>query len=385
MNGRTHSVSRATRRRTRLVRALEAAGVLPDPAWRAAFADVPRHVFLPRFFRPCDDGTWVAVDQKDPDWLDQVYEDRVLVTQLDGDPARWAVARETGPVFGVPTSSSSQPAIMAVMLTILDVTAGHRVLEIGTGTGYNAGLLCRRVGQDNVNSVDIDPELSAAARERLADAGYAPTCVAADGAEGYPAGAPYDRVLATCAVARIPLPWLAQTVPGGLVVTTLHRPLGAGLVRITVGEGATGEGRVLAEDGRFMPLRAHRLARAVRPDQTEGSVRPTALGGAALVSHRSRFEFYAGLVLPEVTATADEDGTVWLLHPDGSWARHSGERNQYQVWQGGPKHLWDVVEAAHEEWQTLGKPARDRFGITVRPNRQELWLDTPDSPHRWPL
>jgi SAM-dependent methyltransferase len=259
------------------------------------------------------------------------------------------------------------------------------VLEIGTGTGYNAGLLCRRVGQDNVDSVDIDPELSAAARARLAAAGFAPTCVAADGAEGYAAGAPYDRVLATCAVARIPLPWLAQTVPGGLVVTTLHRPLGAGLVRITVGEGATGEGRVLAEDGRFMPLRAHRLARAVRPDQTEGSVRPTALGGAALVSHRGKFEFYAGLVLPEVTATADEDGTVWLLHPDGSWARHSGEQNQYQVWQGGPKRLWDVVEAAHEEWQALGKPARDRFGITVRPSRQELWLDTPDSPHRWPL
>ncbi|HEX5401182.1 MAG TPA: ATP-grasp peptide maturase system methyltransferase [Pseudonocardiaceae bacterium] len=385
MNGRTHGVSRATRRRTRLVRALTAAGVLPDQAWRAAFADVPRHMFLPRFFRPCDDGTWVAVDRTDPDWLDQVYEDRVLVTQLDGDPARWAVARETGPVFGVPTSSSSQPAIMAVMLTILDVAAGHRVLEIGTGTGYNAGLLCHRVGQHNVHTVDIDPELSAAACHRLAGAGYAPTCVAADGADGHPAGAPYDRVLATCAVARIPLPWLTQTVPGGLVVTTLHRPLGAGLVRITVGEGATGEGRVLAEDGRFMPLRAHRLARSTRPDETEGTVRSTPLGGSALVSHRSRFEFYAGLVLPEVTATADADGTVWLLHPDGSWARHGGGPDQYQVWQGGPTRLWDVVEAAHEEWQALGRPTRDRFGITVGPDRQELWLDEPGSRYRWPL
>jgi methyltransferase of ATP-grasp peptide maturase system len=385
MNDRTRKVSRATRRRTRLVRALDAAGLLPDPAWRAAFTDVPRHVFLPRFFRECGDGTWVTVDRSDPDWLDRVYDDEALVTQLDGDHARWAVARETGPVFGVPTSSSSQPAIMAMMLTILDVQAGHRVLEIGTGTGYNACLLSRRLGQDNVHSVDIDAELSAAARKHLADAGYAPTCVTADGADGYAAGAPYDRVLATCAVARIPLPWLTQTVPGGLVVTTLHRPLGAGLVRITVGEGATGEGRVLAEDGRFMPLRAHRLARAVRPDQTEGHVRPTALGGAALVSHRSQFEFYAGLLLPEVTATADADGTVWLLHPDGSWARHSGGPDQYQVWQGGPKQLWDVVEAAYEEWQALGKPTRDRFGITVRPDRQELWLDDPNSPHHWPL
>src|SRR5262245_39353849 len=130
MTHHTRRVSRAARRRARLVRALESAGVLMNPAWRAAFGEVPRHVFLRRFFRACGDGTWIAVDWTDPDWLDQIYADRVLVTQLDGDPTRWTVARETGPVFGVPTSSSSQPAIMAVMLAILDVAEGQRVLEI---------------------------------------------------------------------------------------------------------------------------------------------------------------------------------------------------------------------------------------------------------------
>lgn len=389
MNGRTegdHRVDpRAARRRARLARTLESAGVLPDPAWRDAFADVPRHVFLDRFFRACSDGQWLAVERGDPDWLDQVYSDRVLVTQLDGDPTRWKVARESGPVFGVPTSSSSQPAIMAVMLGVLDVAPGHRVLEIGTGTGYNAALLCHRLGDANITSVDIDTGLVDAARGRLALCGYHPTCVAGDGAEGHAPGAPYDRVLATCAVARIPLPWLAQTVPGGLIVTTLHRPLGAGLVRITVGDGATGQGRVLAEDGRFMPLRAHRLAGITRPDDENGQARPTTLGSDVLVSHRSKFEFYAGLVLPEATAAADPDGTVWLLHPDGSWARHHGRRGRYEVWQGGPRRLWDVIETAYAEWQGLGRPARDRFGITVEPAGQELWLDEPDSGHRWPL
>lgn len=368
------------------MRTLETAGVLANPAWRAAFAAVPRHVFLPRFFRACGDGTWVAVDESDPDWLDQVYADRVLVTQLDGDPMRWAVARDTGPVFGVPTSSSSQPAIMAVMLAILDVADGHRVLEIGTGTGYNAALLCHRLGDTGVASVDIDADIVARAVDRLRDCGYRPTCVATDGADGHPAGAPYDRVLATCAVARIPQPWLAQTKPGGLIVTTLHRPLGAGLVRLTVGDGGRGIGRVLAEDGRFMPLRAHRLARTTRPtDASSGVERPTTLGGDALVNPRSRFEFYAGLLLPEVTASGDGTGTVWLAHPDGSWARIAGRRGRYRVRQGGPRMLWDVVEAAHAEWLALGQPARDRFGVTVEPERQELWLDQPDSPHRWPL
>jgi methyltransferase of ATP-grasp peptide maturase system len=389
MNGRTESDSRAdtriARRRARLARTLESAGILPDPAWRDAFAGVPRHVFLERFFRACSDGRWSAVERGDLDWLDQVYADRVLVTQLDGDPTRWSVARESGPVFGVPTSSSSQPAIMAVMLAILDVSAGQRVLEIGTGTGYNAALLCHRMGDANVTTVDIDAGLVDTARDRLTLCGYAPTCVAGDGADGYATRAAYDRVLATCAVARVPLPWLTQTVPGGLVVATLHRPLGAGLVRITVGDDDTGQGRVLAEDGRFMPLRAHRLAKATRPDDEHGTVRATTLGSDVLVSQRSRFEFYAGLALPETTAAADPDGTVWLLHPDGSWARHRGRRGRYQVWQGGPRHLWDVIEAAYAEWQGLGSPARDRFGITVGPDGQELWLDEPDGGHRWPL
>jgi methyltransferase of ATP-grasp peptide maturase system len=385
MENRTHRTSRAARRRARLVRALDSSGVLGDPTWWSAFGDVPRHAFLDRFFRADGNGRWIAVDRTDQGWLDQVYADRVLVTQLDGEPARWASARVDGSVAGVPTSSSSQPAIMAVMLGALRVADGHRVLEIGTGTGYNAGLLCHRVGQDNVTSVDIDPDLVQAARARLAEIGYRPTCVAGDGALGYPAGAPYDRVLATCAVARIPLPWLAQTVAGGFVVTTLHRPLGAGLVRITAGEGATGRGRVLAEDGRFMPLRAHRLAAGVRPAQPEGHGRPTELGSGPLVSPRSSFEFYAGLELPQVSATGEPDGAVWLTHPDGSWARHVSHAGRYRVWQGGPRALWDGVEAAHERWRALAQPTRERFGITVEPDGQELWLDDPASPNRWPL
>jgi methyltransferase of ATP-grasp peptide maturase system len=385
MDDRTHRSARAARRRTRLVRALETAGVLDDPAWSSAFGDVPRHAFLDRFFRADARGRWVAVDRTDQGWLDAVYADRVLVTQLDDDPTRWAEARANGPVTGVPTSSSSQPAIMAVMLAALRGAAGHRVLEIGTGTGYNAALLSHRFGERDVTSVDIDPALVETARGRLAEIGYRPTCVAGDGAEGHPDNAPYDRVLATCAVATIPLPWLAQTAPGGLVVTTLHRPLGAGLVRITAGEGATGTGRVLPEDGRFMPLRAHRIVSGARPEHPTGPGRPTVLGSGLLASPRSAFEFYAGLVLPQVATSGEPDDVVWLGHPDGSWVRHVSRGDAHQVWQGGPRALWDDVEAAYEQWLALGEPTRARFGITVAPDRQEIWLDDPTSPHRWPL
>jgi methyltransferase of ATP-grasp peptide maturase system len=369
----------AARLRSRMVRALVRGGTLTDPAWREAFLTVPRHVFLPRYFRQRSGG-WAAVQAGDEDWLTPIYADRVLVTQLDGDSSRWSAARANGPVSGSPTCSSSMPTIMAVMLEALQVNETHQVLEVGTGTGYNAALLCVRVGSARVSTIDVDDSLAAPAEQRLASCGFHPTCAVLDGVRGFPPGAPYDRVLCTCAVPRIPLAWLEQTRPGGIIVTTLSRPLGAGLVRITAGDGATGEGRVLADDGRFMPLRAPQTQSVTWPaTDTVGSTRTTGLP-AAVVSPTSPFEFFAGLELPEVHA-AGAANCVLLTHPDGSWVRHETDF----VVQGGPRRLWDEIEAAHQKWLSLGSPRRARFGVTVTPTTQNLWLDTPGSPQRWPL
>jgi methyltransferase of ATP-grasp peptide maturase system len=368
----------AARLRSRLVRALVRGGTLSDPRWRAAFLTVPRHAFLPRYFQQAS-GRWSAVERGDSDWLARIYADRVLVTQLDGDSTRWDEARDNGPVTGAPTCSSSMPTIMAVMLEALQVTNSDRVLEIGTGTGYNAALLCVGLGDHRVSTVDIDGTLAAQAERQLAGTGFHPTCVVSDGADGYEDNAPYDRVLCTCAVPTIPLAWLAQTRPGGLVVTTLSRPLGAGLVRITAGDGATGEGRVLADDGRFMPLRAADRHSVTWPTADEtGSTRGTRLS-AGVISPASPFEFFAGLAASDVQVMAAGDGVVLLAHPDGSWARHTGA----VVSQAGPRRLWDQIEDAYDQWVSLGEPRRARFGITVTPDRQELWLDDAGSPHRW--
>jgi methyltransferase of ATP-grasp peptide maturase system len=361
--------------------------MLGDPRWQAAFGQVPRHVFLPRFFRQQPGGRWAALDSTDADWLPLVYEDTVLVTQLDDDSTLWHTARQAGPVTGVPTSSSSQPAIMAVMLAELAVQDGQRVLEIGTGTGYNAALLCHRLGADAVTTVDIDPTLVAAARENLATAGFFPTVALADGAGGLAAHAPYDRVMATCSVSTVPPEWLAQTRPGGIVLTTLNRPIGAGLVRLTAGRDATAVGRVLPEDGRFMPLRAHRRVNPhPSPRSSEGETRTTKLDPGVLLSAASPFEFFAGLALPGVYAHIGGAAGAQLTHPDGSWARFvSRSGKPIEVTQGGPRRLWDLAEQAHEQWRALDRPRRQRFGITVRGEHQELWLDEEDSPHRWRL
>ncbi|HKS48413.1 MAG TPA: ATP-grasp peptide maturase system methyltransferase [Amycolatopsis sp.] len=378
------------RQRRRLVEAMLRDGALADPAWISAFRQVPRHAFVPRFFAPTD-RHWTAVHRGDTDWLARVYSDNVLVTQLDDDPSRWATARRDGPVPGTPTCSSSMPTIMAIMLEELLVGNGNHVLEIGTGTGYNAALLCHRLGSACVSTVDIDADLVRAAKIRLATCGYHPACAVGDGVKGFPDNAPYQRVLSTCAVSAIPAAWLEQTAPGGFIVTTLNRPIGAGLVRIEVGAGAVGQGRVLARDGRFMPLRAHRVAdpdglvTAIHRDH--GSPRRTHLPIREVLDPSHPFEFFAGLALPEVSAALDpaQPSVAFLVHADGSWTRHQSRDGEHLVTQGGPRRLWDLVETAYQEWLALGAPSRDRFGITVSPDRQVLWLDSPGSPHRWPL
>src|SRR5258708_2641831 len=124
------------------------AGYLRTQPWISAFTEIPRATFVSWFFRQTPDRTGsVAMTGPDDDWLDDVYTDIPLVTQLDNNPAKLSEAMSTGkPVTGVPTSSSTAPGLMALMLEALDIQDDARVLEIGTGTGYNSALLCHRLG-----------------------------------------------------------------------------------------------------------------------------------------------------------------------------------------------------------------------------------------------
>jgi protein-L-isoaspartate(D-aspartate) O-methyltransferase len=162
-----------------------------DPRVTKALLDVPRHLFLPGV----------------P--LDEVYADEAIVTKRDGN--------------GKPVSSSSQPALMAHMLDQLDLKPGHRVLEVGAGTGYNAALIAHVVGPEGVVvTVDLDEDLTEAARQHLAAAGYPQVIVhTGDGADGCPEHAPYDRIIATVALSDLPHAWLSKAAPGALIVLPL--------------------------------------------------------------------------------------------------------------------------------------------------------------------
>ncbi|WP_279473371.1 protein-L-isoaspartate O-methyltransferase family protein [Actinomadura darangshiensis] len=201
-----------------------------------------------------------------------------------------------------PTSSCSAPHVVREMLELLDLGPGRRVMEIGTGTGWNAALMAEIVGPENVTTIEIDPAVAEQARANLAGAGCPVQVITGDGEGGSSAGSPYDRVIATAAVAVLPYAWVRQTRPGGLLLVpwapTFH-PDGP-IARITVGDGGEAEGRFVAPSW-FMPLRGQRIS---QPDRN---------------AHKKR-------------------------------------------------------------WTDAGEPAIDRFGITVTPTGQTIWLDSPDTP-----
>ena len=177
--------------RARMAAGLSATGRVLSPPVRAAFEVVPRHVFVPE------------MGQSD------AYRDEAFVLKCGPD--------------GVPLSSSSQPAMMAIMLEQLDLRPGHRVLEIGTGSGYNAAVMSVIAGPaGRVVTVDIDADLVARARSSLAEAGFGAVEVRrGDGGYGDPSGAPFDRIIVTAGAWDIAPAWLDQLGPGGRLVLPL--------------------------------------------------------------------------------------------------------------------------------------------------------------------
>lgn len=145
----------------------------------------------------------------------------------------------------------SQPYIVAYMTEQLEPRPGHRVLEIGTGSGYQAAVLGKIVRR--VYSVEIIPELAEQATRRLAKDYPNVTVIQADGYHGWREGAPYDAIIVTAAAEFIPPPLIGQLKEGGKMIIPLGSPYGMQwLVLITKERGEMKSRRLVPV--RFVPF-----------------------------------------------------------------------------------------------------------------------------------
>jgi len=351
-------------------------GGTPDHLARL-FSVVPRHRFLPDVYWT-EDRTRVDRTQDPGTWSRTAYTDQALTTQRD-DGAK------TGP--GIASSSSSAPSVMARMLTAARIEPGMRVLEVGTGTGYNSALLSELVESRNVATVEIDPHLAECARGDLYAAGYTPDVIVGDGEYATTRYLAHHRIIATCTVSVVPWQWLGHLYGHGRIVTPWAPTPGApggvlavlDMVTPTLAEGRF-EGPLS-----FMWARGQRWptqpvppldARAEHIETTGLDPRKPWLDGetALLLS----------LLCPGWTygmrmETEAEDLYVWLASTScESWARlHADGR----IEQSGRRLLANEARTAWQWWESQGSPEVADFGLSVDrgQGRQSVWLYEPEN------
>lgn len=184
------------------------------PAIEQAFLCTPRHLFVKKFYQLAQN-EWklTVIDEHNlAVKLSLLYQDTALVLEVDEERA-----------FLAARSSISQPSLVLSMLKKLDIREGHSVLEIGTGSGWNAAMMGRLAGPaGNVCSVEIHPGLARMARETIAGQGIMNVeVIEGDGGDGYAPGGPYDRIMFTVGSYDIPAAFYEQLKEGGLLLMVL--------------------------------------------------------------------------------------------------------------------------------------------------------------------
>ena len=199
--------------RRRMVEEQIAARGVRDPRVLAAMAAVPRHVFVPE--------------------------------------GQWHHAHEDHPLPIGDGQTISQPYIVAVMTELLRLVPADKVLEIGTGSGYQAAILAELC--DSVFSVEIVPALGERAGNLLTILGYKNVFVkVGDGYQGWARHAPYQAVIVTCSPTHIPLPLIGQLDEGGRMIIPVGRMYSQELIVLEKKKGLMTQKRVLPV--RFVPM-----------------------------------------------------------------------------------------------------------------------------------
>ncbi|MFE1956725.1 methyltransferase domain-containing protein [Streptomyces sp. NPDC059479] len=354
-------------------RALRLADEVTDPVsrWRESIASTARHELVPRWWERHDGDTWILRDGPSDieHWMRRAYSDRSVITRVGTAHADHG---ELGDLTeGRPTSSATHPGLVVRMLRHGRLAEGMDLLDVGTGAGGLTAYASRRLGDQHVTSVDVDPYLCDVARDRLAAMGLHPQIHTLD-ATATKLPETYDRIIATVSVRPVPASWLAALRPGGRLVTTIANTSLILTAWKTEDGGATGQferdwaGFMTSRRGEDYEPGLTKLFDVARDlDGDEVST-----GRYPVVDVENAWELRSMLevLVPGVELDYEQQGRrriAYLVHADGSWARAAADRlNPPTVHQGGPRRLWDELERIRNRQSAEG--GLSLYGSPVR-------------------
>ena len=340
--------------------------VRTDPV-ESAFRSVPRHFFVDRYYAAGQTGrlTHVRADRPTPNQLSQIYSDRALVSHRN------------------PPSSTSQPSLVAMMLEHLSIRSGNRILEIGAGTGWNAGLMGHLSAPDgSVHTIDIQSDVSMRARKHLKRAGAANVTVhTADGSKGWPRGAPYDRLVTTVSTPDIPSPWIEQLAGGGTMLLTLQEIPGDGwcqLVKFRKRHDFL-RGSVVNLCG-FMPLQGSHRVDPFRKTEMNGMIRridpsmretrwPAPWAMANTPDTRRSLRFFAhleGLSVRRVERSSTNEDEHAIASEGFDSLLLMGSSDEVRVF--GSRKGYDRLCEIFRKWVNIGAPQRTDYDVEAWPS-----------------
>lgn len=320
-----------------------------------AFRSIPRHEFVEIFFDWKEDTReWKPVNPNDPRYIEQIYTNRPLVTSLNR--------------YKKPDVSSSQPDIMAKMIRSLTLQPGKRVLEIGTGTGYNAAILSQIVGNQNVVTIDVNSALLDAARVRLErTVGYGVTVLHTDGRNLPEALGKFDAIVVTASHQTVEPSWILALAPRGRLILNWNRSFSKVFLELEKSGEHELIGNVAGYSGDFMGLHSGEGVPILTcPTWDRETPLLESRDFRDEVVRNFDFGFFLQIHIPTLS-----------LH---RYRKKSSEVYYYAVRDNscrivyfstsitGEASLWEEIKQVYEKFITLGRPKRKRLSLKVDQN-----------------
>ena len=384
----------------RLVATLKEKGAIRSALVEAAFRRVQRHRLLEHYFQWQEPG-WVqrTYDPAQPstEVLDFIYADQPIVTrtsvykedtdfklaaQLFGVAPEETESEGEQPAFQAPSSSTSQPGLVAAMLEHLALEPGLNVLEIGAGTGYHAALIAEMVGEaGQVVAIDIQADVIEQTGRLLANSGYGRIkLLAGDGFAGASADAPYDRIVATVGCPDLSPAWAAQLKPSGFMLIPLAFGGWHPLTKIWLEQGRL-KGRMVGDAG-FMEIQGELAMKAPWPFayavhfpfqgfQELAAFEPLE---TKLLRH-----FYDFMAMRDARAFWTYQPTYYGLFDKTRGVAMVQDETGTGLLRGDPA-LYAALQELYAEWQALGRPQRADYELEFIPLAEPL---PPLPEHTW--